>query len=254
MKLHVFMDNVGESTGKRGAAPPSHMAARFRLGYAVEISERVLHRDHFPLVVPGVFLDVRTQVTSDLDSPLGHQCRQQTRSDLVDQRLEVTRMPMVSRVLHHSHKPSKLPVCPMWPRIARERCFLCPSGAFQVGDDAPCNTHDVCRRSTKHVIPRSRSSPHLVILQQIRINKHSQLCAVTKGRNAAVGLRNPTITRCCHTKSLTKTTLVTGKIIPSTASLNGTTLLMMRAGSSAPDDTRSSTGLAVAHACTRPIS
>ena len=195
MKLHVFMDNVGESTGKRGAAPPSHMAARFRLGYAVEISERVLHRDHFPLVVPGVFLDVRTQVTSDLDSPLGHQCRQQTRSDLVDQRLEVTRMPMVSRVLHHSHKPSKLPVCPMWPRIARERCFLCPSGAFQVGDDATGDTHDVCWGCAKVVVPRSRSRPHLVVLQQVGVYEHPQLGLMTKGRHATVGLSTPIYVR-----------------------------------------------------------
>ena len=126
--------------------------------------------------------------------------------------------------------------------------------AFQVSDNSTSNAHDVRRRSTEVVIPRSRSGPHFVVLQQIRIHEHTQLCAVTKGRYAKFGLSNPSSTRCCHTKSLTKTTLVTGKIIPSTASLNGTTLLMMRAGSSAPDDTRSSTGLAVAHACTRPIS
>jgi hypothetical protein len=28
-------------------------------------------------------------------------------------------------------------------------------------------------------------------LQQVRINKHAQLCAVTKGRHAAIGLSNP---------------------------------------------------------------
>jgi len=127
-------------------------------------------------------------------------------------------------------------------------------GALQVGDHTASDTHDVIRIRTEVVIPCSGCCPHLVVLQQVRINEHAQLCAVTKGRHAIIGLSNPSITRCCHTKSLTKTTLVTGKIIPSTASLNGTTLLMMRAGSSAPDNTRSSTGLAVAHACTRPIS
>lgn len=126
--------------------------------------------------------------------------------------------------------------------------------ALQIGDYSTSNTHDVSKCRTEVVIPRSCSSPHLVVLQQIWVDEHTQMRLVTKGRHANLGLSNPSITRCCHAKSLTKTTLTTGKIIPSTASLNGTTLLMMRAGSSAPDDTRSSTGLAVAHACTRPIS
>ena len=146
---------------------------------------------------------------------------------------------------------SALPcMVPAWNGTKQESRLV----PLEVSDDATSNTHDVIRVRTEVVVPRSRCSPHFAVLQQVRINKHAQLCAVTKGRHAAVGLGNPSITRCCHTKSLTKTTLVTGKIIPSTASLNGTTLLMMRAGSSAPDDTRSSTGLAVAHACTRPIS
>ena len=64
------------------------------------------------------------------------------------------------------------------------------SGAFQVGDHTTGNTNDVVRCRTKVVVPRSRGSPHLVVLQQVRINKHTQLCAVTKGRHAAVGLGN----------------------------------------------------------------
>ena len=64
------------------------------------------------------------------------------------------------------------------------------AGAFQVGDHTACDAHDVRRRSTEVVVPRSRSSPHLVVLQQIRINKHTKLCAVTEGRNAEFGLRN----------------------------------------------------------------
>ena len=60
-------------------------------------------------------------------------------------------------------------------------------GAFEVGDNATSNAHDVSWRRTEVVIPHSRSSPHLVVLQQVRVNEHSQLCAVTKGGHAAVG-------------------------------------------------------------------
>ena len=47
------------------------------------------------------------------------------------------------------------------------------SGAFEVGDYSTCNAHDVIRVRTKVVIPRSRSSPHFVVLQQVRINKYT---------------------------------------------------------------------------------
>jgi len=67
----------------------------------------------------------------------------------------------------------------------------CLSGALEVDDHATGDTHNVSRCSTEVVVPRSRSSPHLVVLQQVRINEHTQLCAVTKGRHAAVGLGNP---------------------------------------------------------------
>ena len=46
-------------------------------------------------------------------------------------------------------------------------------------------------RCTEVVIPRSRSGPHFVVLQQVGINKHAQLSAVTKGRHATIGLSNP---------------------------------------------------------------
>ncbi len=64
--------------------------------------------------------------------------------------------------------------------------------ARQVGDDATSDTHDVVRVCTEVVIPRSCRSPHFVVLQQVQINKHTQLCAVTKGRHAIVGLSNST--------------------------------------------------------------
>ena len=62
---------------------------------------------------------------------------------------------------------------------------------FEVGDYTAGNTHDVRWRSTKVVVPRSRCSPHLVVLQQVRINKHTQLGDVTKRRHAIIGLGNP---------------------------------------------------------------
>ena len=64
------------------------------------------------------------------------------------------------------------------------------SHPFEVRDHTTGDTHDVIRARTEVVIPRSRSSPHLVVLQQIRINEHAQLSAMTKGRHAAFGLSN----------------------------------------------------------------
>ena len=60
--------------------------------------------------------------------------------------------------------------------------------ALQIGDHTACNANDVIRIRTEVVIPRSGSSPHFVILQQIWINKHTQLSAVAEGRDATVGL------------------------------------------------------------------
>ena len=68
-------------------------------------------------------------------------------------------------------------------------------GALEVGDDATANAHNVCRCSTKIVVPRSCRGPHLVVLQQVRINEHAQLCAVTKGGNAVIGLSNQIYTQ-----------------------------------------------------------
>ena len=63
-------------------------------------------------------------------------------------------------------------------------------GALQVGDNATGNTNDVRRRCTEVVIPRSRGRPHLVVLQQVRIDEHAQLSCVTKRRHAASGFGN----------------------------------------------------------------
>ena len=56
--------------------------------------------------------------------------------------------------------------------------------ALEVGDDTTSDSHDVIRVRAEVVVPRSRCSPHLVVLQQVRINEHTQLSAVTKGRQA----------------------------------------------------------------------
>ena len=65
------------------------------------------------------------------------------------------------------------------------------SPALQVGDDTTGNAHNVSRSRTEVVVPRSRSSPHLVVLQQVRVHEHTQLYAVTKGRYAAFVFGNP---------------------------------------------------------------
>ena len=67
------------------------------------------------------------------------------------------------------------------------------SGALQVGDQATANAHNVRRCSTKVVVPCSRSSPDLVVLQQVRINEHTQLGCMTKGRHAPIDLGNPLV-------------------------------------------------------------
>jgi hypothetical protein len=64
-------------------------------------------------------------------------------------------------------------------------------GALEVSDDATGDTNYVSRCSTEVVVPRSCCSPHFVVLQQVRINEHSQLCAVTKRKHTFIGLGNP---------------------------------------------------------------
>ena len=53
--------------------------------------------------------------------------------------------------------------------------------------DRASDANDVIRVGTEVVTPRSCSRPHLVVLQQVHFNKHTQLCAVTKGRHARIG-------------------------------------------------------------------
>ena len=66
------------------------------------------------------------------------------------------------------------------------------SPSLQVGDHTTGNTHDVSRYCAEVVVPRSGRRPHLVILQQIRIDEDAQRRSVTKRRHAVVGLCNQT--------------------------------------------------------------
>jgi len=65
------------------------------------------------------------------------------------------------------------------------------SHPLQVNDYSTGDTHDVGRCRTKVVIPCSCRSPHLVVLQQVRIHEYAQLGCMTKGRHATNGLGNP---------------------------------------------------------------
>lgn len=64
------------------------------------------------------------------------------------------------------------------------------SSSLQVGDHATGNTHNVSRCCTEVVVPRSGCSPYFVVLQQVWIYEHTQLCAVTERGHATVGFGN----------------------------------------------------------------
>ena len=61
------------------------------------------------------------------------------------------------------------------------------SGALQVGDYRAARAHEIVRRNWEHVVPRSRCRPHLVVLEQIRVNEDTQLSCVTERGHAAPG-------------------------------------------------------------------
>ena len=64
------------------------------------------------------------------------------------------------------------------------------TSALEVGDYPTTDAHQFIRCNRKVVVPRSRCRPHLVILQQVRVDEDTQLSAVTKRRHATVGLGN----------------------------------------------------------------
>ena len=55
------------------------------------------------------------------------------------------------------------------------------SHPFEVSDHSTYNANDVIRARTEVVVPRSRSSPHNVILHHVRIKKHTKFCAKARG-------------------------------------------------------------------------
>lgn len=57
---------------------------------------------------------------------------------------------------------------------------MAKSAAFEVGDNATGDAHDVRWRRTKVVVPCSRCSPDLVVLQQIWVDEDTQLSCVTE--------------------------------------------------------------------------
>jgi len=65
------------------------------------------------------------------------------------------------------------------------------SHPFQVNHYSTDNTHDVARVRTEVVVPCSRGHPRFVVLQQIGVDKHTQLSCVTEGTHAALGPENP---------------------------------------------------------------
>ena len=65
-----------------------------------------------------------------------------------------------------------------------EQCL----GALQVGDHTAGDAHDVVGVRAEVIVPRAGSGPHLVVLQQVRINRHAQLLGVIEGRHATIGL------------------------------------------------------------------
>ena len=62
--------------------------------------------------------------------------------------------------------------------------------ALQVADRSAPGLDQLVRFDAEYVIPCSRRSPHLVVLQQIGVNEHTKLSSVTKGGNAASGFVN----------------------------------------------------------------
>ena len=62
------------------------------------------------------------------------------------------------------------------------------SQPLQVGDHSTARFHQLVRLDAEHVVPRARRRPHLVVLQQVRVDEHPQLLGVTERRRAGVGL------------------------------------------------------------------
>ena len=103
--------------------------------------------------------------------------------------------------IHHDHTRSPEPS----QQIINRGVGKLESGVsltFEVGDDSTADAHKFVRRNRKVVIPRSRGSPHhvihAVVLQQVRINKHTQFGCMTKWGHATFGLGNSSFPSTFH--------------------------------------------------------
>ena len=75
------------------------------------------------------------------------------------------------------------------------------SAALEAGDHRATCTNEIIWRDREHVVPRARCSPHLVVLQQIRIDEDTQISAVAEWRHAISGIRNVVPKEIVPTKS-----------------------------------------------------
>ena len=79
--------------------------------------------------------------------------------------------------------------------MARPNSRWCWISALQVGERSAAGLHQLVRIDAEHVVPRTGSRPHLVELQQIRIDEHAQLIRMTERRNATSEFGNPILDR-----------------------------------------------------------
>ena len=71
--------------------------------------------------------------------------------------------------------------------MERPNSRWCWISAFEVGERSPAGFHQFVGFDAEHVVPRSCSRPHLVVLQQVGVDEHAQLSVVTEGRHAPGG-------------------------------------------------------------------
>lgn len=69
---------------------------------------------------------------------------------------------------------------------------LQPTDSFEVVERSATGANKSVRRNREYVVPRSCRSPHLVVLQHVRIHKHAQLSCVAKWGHAIIGFGNST--------------------------------------------------------------
>ena len=84
----------------------------------------------------------------------------------------------------------------LFPRPFSDTNFLFRPQALhtlQVGHCSAAGLHQFVGLDTEHVVPGSRGRPHLVVLQQVRVDEHPQLLRVTERGHATVGFGTETL-------------------------------------------------------------